>query len=59
MEIAFEITINDETKIIAGMEGISVLSFILCYVKASAEKERDIDRIELSVGGLLHHGFVI
>ena len=29
MAIAFEITINDETKVVAGIEGIAVLSFIL------------------------------
>lgn len=52
MGIAFEITINNETKIIAGIEEISVLSFVLSYI--SQEKD-SVDRIELSVGGLLHH----
>ena len=56
MGIAFEITINNETKIVAGIEKISVLSFILCYRKVSGEKDEDIDNTDLSVGGLLHHG---
>lgn len=56
MGIAFEITINNETKIVAGIEGISVLSFILCYRKVSGEKNEEVDSTELSVGGLLNHG---
>ena len=53
MAIAFEITANSETKIVAGIEEISVLSFILSYISS---KKDLFDRIELSVGGLLHHG---
>ena len=53
MAIAFEITVNSETKIVAGIEEISVLSFILSYISS---KKDLFDRIELSVGGLLHHG---
>ena len=52
MEIAFEITVNNETKVVAGIKEISVLSFILSYISG----EDLLDRIELSVGGLLHHG---
>ena len=55
MEIAFEITINNESKIVAGIEGISGLHFILGYRKA-LEEEDEIDSIDLSVVGLLHHG---
>ncbi|WP_019509129.1 hypothetical protein [Pleurocapsa sp. PCC 7319] len=55
MGIAFEIAINDETKIVAGMEEISVLSFILCYHNALRDKNENLDSIELQVGGLLHH----
>lgn len=53
MGIAFEVTINNETTIIAGVEEISVLSFILSYI---SEKKYSTERIELSVGGLLAHG---
>lgn len=58
MNVAFEITINDEKKIVAGIEGVSVLSFILCYQKALRDKNKDenINSIDLRVGGLLHHG---
>ena len=52
MGIAFEITVNSETKVVAGIEEISVLSFILSYI---SRKKDSLDRIELSVGGLLHH----
>lgn len=55
MEIAFEITINNERKIVAGTKVVSVLSFIICYQKALSNKDEDIDSIELRVGGLLHH----
>ena len=55
MNVAFEITINDEQKIVAGIDWISVLSFILCYRNALRDKNEDIDSIELQVGGLLHH----
>lgn len=54
--IAFEVTINDETKIVAGIEDISVLSFILSYRKASGEEDDLVDEIDLSVGGLCRHG---
>ena len=53
--IAFEIAINDETKIVAGIEDISVLSFILSYRKASGEEDDLVDDIDLSVGGLCCH----
>ena len=53
METALEITVNSESKVVAGIEEISVLSFILSYI--SGEKD-SLDLIELSVGGLLHHG---
>ena len=56
MEIAFEITINDETKVVAGIDGISVLCFILSYKRNSEEKNEEIGSTELSVGGLIHHG---
>ena len=55
MVTAFEITINNETKIVAGVEGISVLSFILSY-RENAREHQNISSIELRVGGLLHHG---
>ena len=51
MAIAFKITVNSETKVIAGIEEISVLSFILSYISG----ENLLDRIELLVNGLLHH----
>lgn len=54
--IAFEVTINDETKVIGGIEGISVLSSILTFRKASGKDDDLINTIDLSVGGLLHHG---
>ena len=53
MVIAFEITINNETTIVAEIKGISVLSFILSYKEVEINKANNID---LRVGGLLHHG---
>lgn len=53
MTIAFAVTINNETKIIAGIEEISVLTFILCFRKAKTSDEDTIDEIELRVGGLI------
>ncbi|VEP17157.1 hypothetical protein H1P_560014 [Hyella patelloides LEGE 07179] len=53
--IAFEITINNETKIIAGIDDISVLSFVLSFRRASALEDDLVDSIDLSVVGLLHH----
>ncbi len=53
--IALEITINNATKIIAGINDISVLNFILTFRKASGLKDDLVDSIALSVGGLLHH----
>ena len=32
MAIAFEITVNNKTRIVAGIEEVSVLSFILSYI---------------------------
>lgn len=54
MTIAFEITINNEAKIVAGIEDISVLSFILGFRKASKSDEDMIDEIDLHVVGLLY-----
>ena len=53
--IAFEVTINDETKVIVGDEGVSVLSFILSYRQASGEGDDLSDEILLNVGGLVDH----
>lgn len=52
--LAFEVTINGETTVVAGTEGISVLSLILSYRKASGDMDDGMDEINLSVGGLLH-----
>jgi hypothetical protein len=51
--ICFEVTINDESKIIAGLEAISVLSTILSYRAGDAEYAEDL---KISVGGLAVHG---
>lgn len=55
MAIAFEVTVNNETKIVAGNKDISVLTFILSFRKASKSNEDMIDEIYLQVIGLLHH----
>ena len=54
MAIAFAVTINNETKIIAGIEDISVLTFILGFRKASEKNEDTTDEIDLRVVGLIH-----
>lgn len=55
MAIAFEVTVNNETKIVAGNKDISVLTFILSFRKASKSNEDMTDEIYLQVIGLLHH----
>lgn len=53
MVTAFEITINNESKIVAGISGISVLSLILTYKKIVGEEDKEANNADLRVGGLL------
>jgi flagellar basal body L-ring protein FlgH len=49
--ICFEVTINDASKIVAGLENISVLSAILTYRAADPEYSEELN---LALGGLAY-----
>lgn len=49
MPLCFEITINGGSPVVAGVDGISVLSACLTFVSSGHD-------LELRVGGLISHG---
>lgn len=55
--LCFEVIINNELRIIAGLDEIRVLTAILSHRAADPEDEGDKDdELRLSVGGLIDHG---
>ena len=49
MALCFEITVNDETPVVAGVEDISVLAACLTFVSSH-------ENLELRIGGLISKG---
>lgn len=59
--IRFEVVINDEPKLVVGLDEMAVLSAILTYKATKSETEAIAleelsDDLHLSVGGLITHG---
>ena len=55
--LCFEVIINNESRIIAGLDEITVLTAILSYRTADSKEEgNENDDLRLSVGGLISHG---
>ena len=53
MAIAFEVTIDNQTKVFAGIEGFSVLSLILSYKDVGIEEDKNANDTVLRIAGSL------